>query len=231
MSDSILPIEVEEKKVEMEIKDIDTEGGDADDIVDEKETQPSDVEEEIKEEVVSKPKINQEDIFVKEEKPKGRKKRKPMSDEQKAKLAKAREKSLARRKELKEAKQLEAAKKRIERKQKVDAKVAKRMEDDAMLEMKAKLLQEAQSKATWDEERLVKLMTRTIDSYIETQKKQKPTPRQYIPAPNQYPQYAPQHVPQNNNYYAQPQPPQQQQPKQPSRQNNAYNSLFGFGGV
>jgi len=231
MSDSILPIEVVEKNVEMEVKEVE----DVEEVeeVKEKEDQPDDVEEDIKEEVVSKPKINQDDIFIKEEKPKGRKKRKPMSEEQKAKLAKAREKSLARRRELKEAKQLEQAKKRLERKQKIDAKVAKKMEEDAILEMKAKIYQEAQQKATWDEERLVKLMTKTIDSYIETKKKQKPVPRQHIPAPNQYPQYgamAPMPQQQNGNYYPQPQT-QPQQPQPRSQGHSAYNSLFGFGGV
>ena len=48
------------------------------------------IEEEVKHEVETK----QSDIFVKEEKEKPRKKRKPMSDEQKEKLKYAREKSL-----------------------------------------------------------------------------------------------------------------------------------------
>lgn len=224
MTDSILPIDVQdvvdvvEPEPEPEPERI------------EKEVQPDDVEERVVEETTPRIRIKQEEIFVKETSEKPKKKRKPMSDAQKEKLAIAREKSLARRRALKEAKDLEKATLRIERKQKIDAKVEKKMEQDSVLEMKARIYKEAQSNATWDETRLVNLMTKTIDNYIETKKKQKPVPRQHIPHPNQYPHLPPQAQPQPQNYYGQPQQqPQQPPPPQPGHQ--AYNSLFGFGGV
>jgi hypothetical protein len=223
MTDSILPIDVQ---------DVVEPAPEPERI--EKEVQPDDVAEEVVEETTPRIRIKQEEIFVKETSEKPKKKRKPMSDAQKEKLAIAREKSLARRRALKEAKDLEKATLQIERKQKIDAKVAKKMEQDSVMEMKARIYKEAQSKATWDEDRLVNLMTKTIDNYIETKKKQKPVPRQHIPHPNQYPHLPPQHQPQPQNYYGQPQqqPPQQpQQPHQQSGGHQAYNSLFGFGGV
>jgi hypothetical protein len=229
MTDSILPIDVQDV-----VDVVDVEAPEPERI--EKEVQPHDVEEEVVEETTPRIRIKQEEIFVKETSEKHKKKRKPMSDAQKEKLAIAREKSLARRRALKEAKDLEKATLQIERKQKIDAKVAKKMEQDSVMEMKARIYKEAQSKATWDEDRLVNLMTKTIDNYIETKKKQKPVPRQHIPHPNQYPHLPPQHQPQPQNYYGQPQhqqsgPQQPQQPHQQSGGHQAYNSLFGFGGV
>lgn len=228
MTDSILPIDV------VDVKDVgDVEEPEPEPAV-EKEVQPDDIEEEVVEETTPRIKIKQEEIFVKETSEKPKKKRKPMSDAQKEKLAIAREKSLARRRALKEAKDLEKATKRIERKQKIDAQVAKKMEQDSVLEMKARIYKEAQSKATWDEDRLVNLMTKTIDNYIETKKKQKPVARQHIPHPTQYPHLPPQQQPQQQNYYGQPQQQPQQPPhQQPQQQqgHQAYNSLFGFGGV
>ena len=227
MTDSILPIDV------VDIQDIEEPEPAIDPAV-EKEVQPDDVEEEVVEETTPRIRIKQEEIFVKETSEKPKKKRKPMSDLQKEKLGIAREKSLARRRALKEAKDLEKATLRIERKQKIDAKVAKKMEQDSVMEMKARIYKEAQSKATWDEDRLVNLMTKTIDNYIETKKKQKPVARQHIPHPTQYPHLPPQQQPQPQNYYGQPQHQQsgqQPQPPPPQPGHQAYNSLFGFGGV
>ena len=224
MTDSILPIDIDKLPQDKPEPEPEPERI-------EKEVQPDDIEEEIVEDT-PRIKIKQEEIFVKDTCEKPKKKRKPMSDLQKEKLAIAREKSLARRRALKEAKDLDKATKRIERKQKIDAQVAKKMEQDSVLEMKARIYKEAQSKATWDEDRLVNLMTKTIDNYIETKKKQKPVPRQHIPHPNQYPHLPPQAQPQPQNYYGQPQQqPQQQQQQQPQQGHQAYNSLFGFGGV
>ena len=165
--------------------------------------------------------------------PKIKKKRKPLSPEHLAKLAAAREISLARRKELKGAKALEAATKRLERKNKIESKIAKKMEEDAVMEMKAQIYKDANTDSTFNEERLMSLMERTIDNYIDKKKKSKPLPTSFIPAQNAYPQYAPQQV--DPKYY---QPVQQQQQsgyqqQRPSGYNNgssgnAVSNLFGF---
>ena len=96
-------------------------------------------------------------------------------------------------KALKEAKAVETAKKKLEREQKKQAKLDKQMEQDAMIELQAKMKLQAEQDASWSEERLTKLMEKTLDNYIAKKKKEKaPTTRQQIvpPQPNsQYVQY------------------------------------------
>ena len=164
------------------------------------------------------------------------KKKRQLSEKQLENLAKARAKSIARRKELKESKAIEKAKIKIEKDKIKEAKVQKRLEEDSIIEMKAKLLKEAEEKAyanaTWDEERITKLMERTLDSYMLKKKKEKAQPKAFIPHKNQYPQQPPQQI--DPRYY-QPPPPQQQQPRYISNppqnysSNDAVQNLFGFG--
>lgn len=189
---------------------------------------------EVKEEVeeVEVPDVKpQDEIFVKEEKPK--KKRKPMSDLQKDKLKIAREKSLERRRALSEAKQIQKESEKLLKKEKMEAKVAKRLEEDAMISLKAKMMNDAKANSGWSEEKLVGLMTKTIDSYIEKKKSMKPPAKVHIPNKQMYPQYSPM-AQQNYQPQVQPQYIQQQPQVQPQQQHNnrndPYQSLFGFGG-
>ena len=219
MSNSILPdFKVEEEpKVELQVAEV-------------AEEKTVSVDEPI-EENNEKP---QDEIFIKETKPK--KKRKPMSDLQKEKLKIAREKSLERRRALSEAKKVQKESEKLLKKEKMEAKVAKRLEEDAMISMKAKMMNDAKANSGWSEEKLVGLMTKTIDSYIEKKKAMKPTAKVHIPNKQMYPQYSPM-AQQNYQPQVQPQYIEQIQPPQPqqtqrhnSRNNNPYQSLFGFVG-
>lgn len=225
MSNSILPEfdaePLDPKPITMDIKPI-----------------PEETEEinEPEEEKQQKPvrKTTQEDIFVKDEgEPpvKLRKKRKPMSDSQKEKLKIAREKSLARRKAVSDAKKIQQESEKLLKKEKMEAKVAKRLEEDAMIAMKAKMMNDAKASSGWDEEKLVTLIGKTIDSYIEKKKTLKPAPKVHIPNKQHYPQYSPM-APQNQQQHYQPQYMTQQQQAPPMRHNSndPYHSLFGFGG-
>ena len=216
MSNPILPdFKVEEEpKVEVQVAESNTS-------IEEKPVSVDEPIEEKEEKPVEKP---QEEIFIKEEKPK--KKRKPMSDLQKEKLKIAREKSLERRRALSEAKKVQKESEKLLKKEKMEAKVAKRLEEDAMIAMKAKMMNEAKANSGWSEEKLIGLMTKTIDSYIEKKKAMKPTAKVHIPNKQMYPQYSPMA---QQNY--QPQYMQQQpQPQQHNNRNDPYQSLFGFGG-
>ena len=224
----ILPIDISKLKPDSPEPEPETESTTLETIEEENPKELFEKPEEVEE--VELPKKNIE-IQIEEPK-KVKKKRKPLSPEHLAKLAVAREKSLLRRAELKEAKQLEAATKRLERKNKIESKIAKKMEEDAVLEMKAKIYQDAKTDSTFDEDRLMKLMEKTIDNYIDKKKKAKPMPNSFVPSQNNYPQYAPQVDPkyyqpaptQQQQYYQQPQQPQQQQ--QP--RGDAVSNLFGF---
>ena len=176
------------------------------------------VEDEVVE-VIAEP--QEEELF---EKPKPPKKKRQMTEKQLASLAKAREKSMERRKALKESKDLDRMDKKLARDKKREEVLAKRMESDAVLEMKAKLMADAKANATWDEDRLSKLMETTIEKYVEKRKAQKPVPKVQIPVQNSYPQYA---------QHQQPQHPVQQYQQRPRRQqqrqgSDPVSSLFGY---
>ena len=221
MSNPILPdFKVEEPKVEIEVKEVENNKVENNKV--EEEPEPVDL---IKSE--EKP---QDEIFVKEEKPK--KKRKPMSDIQKEKLKIAREKSLERRRALSEAKKIQKEGEKQLKREKIDAKVAKRLEEDAMIAMKAKMMNDAKANSGWSEEKLVGLMTKTIDSYIEKKKLMKPAAKVHIPNKPMYPQYSPMSQPNTSNYQPQVQPQymQQNHPVQRHNTSDPYQTLFGFGG-
>jgi len=229
MSDSVLPMSIDE----MESKTKEDEPVEME--VEEKEIKEEDWVDEQKEEEIEKKPMKEifEDLPVEPVK-KGRKKRKPMSEDQKAKLAKAREISAQRRKAVKEAKMIETESKKLARKKRLEDKLEKKLEDEALIQYKAKIMAEAKEKSGWDEEKLIGLMTKTIDSYIERKKALKPVPRVTIPNKPAYPQYSPLAQPQaphqQQNYYQQPAPPRAS-PSHQNRQtpNDPYHTLFGFG--
>ena len=230
----ILPIDreklTEEPKVELKIIDeVDEEVSDAE----EEQTTPS------QEELFEKPPKKAKQIFkkadtegVEDEKPK--KKKRVLTEAQLANLAKAREKSMVRRKELRDARAMDAALKKDERMKKKEERIQKKEEGDELILMKARLKQEATAKGVWDEERIEKLMMKTLDTYIDKRKKEKSIPKTTIPAPQAYPHLTPQQQPINPSYYNTQQQPSYHQHKntqaQPSYKNNdALTNLFGFG--
>ena len=231
----ILPIDreklTEEPKLELKIiEEVDEEVSDAE----EEQTTPS------QEELFEKPPKKVKQIFKKAEvddtegveKPK--KKKRVLTEAQLANLSKAREKSMARRKELKEARAMDAGLKKDERMKKKEDRIQKNEEGDELILMKARLKQEATAKGVWDEERIEKLMMKTLDTYIDKRKKEKSIPKTTIPAPQAYPHLTPQQQPINPSYYnTQQQPSYHQhshtQPKPSYKNNDALTNLFGFG--
>ena len=141
---------------------------------------------------------------------------------------------------VKEAREMAKTAKKLEIEKRKQEKVESKLEDDAMIEMRRQIYLEetarAKADATWDEDRLTALMTKTIGNYITEKKAQKPKPREFIPAQQQYQQFPPQH-PQNQYsqpYTYQPQPPPnyatnkplyQQKPK---KNIDTLNNLFGY---
>ena len=231
----ILPIDreklTEEPKLELKIiEEVDEDEQSAE----EEETTPS------QEELFEKPpKKKPKQIFkkVEEEEVEGakpKKKKRVLSEAQLDNLARAREKSMARRKELKEARAMDAALKKDDRMKKKEERIQKKEEGDELILMKARLKQEATAKGVWDEERIEKLMMKTLDTYIDKRKKEKSIPKTTIPAPQAYPHLTPQQQPINPSYYnTQQQPSYHQhshtQPKPSYKNNDALTNLFGFG--
>tara|TARA_B110000967_G_scaffold197297_1_gene228888 strand:- start:614 stop:1336 length:723 start_codon:yes stop_codon:yes gene_type:complete len=209
-------------------------------IVEEDESDKSEAEEPTQDELFEKPKKKTKQIFKADtegteevEKPKGKKKR-VLSEAQLANLAKAREKSMARRKDLKEARAMDAALKKDERMKQKDDRLRKQEEGDELILMKARLKEEATAKGVWDEERIEKLMMKTLDTYIEKRKKEKSIPKTTIPAPQAYPHLTPQQQPINPSYYNTQQQPAYHQHKNTQQHatqqsNDALSNLFGFG--
>ena len=209
----ILPIDreklTEEPKLELKIiEEVDEEVSDAE----EDTNTPS------QEELFEKPPKKVKQIFkkaevegVEDEKPK--KKKRVLTEAQLANLAKAREKSMARRKELKEARAMDAALKKDDRMKKKEERIQKKEEGDELILMKARLKQEATAKGVWDEERIEKLMMKTLDTYIDKRKKEKSIPKTTIPAPQAYPHLTPQQQPINPSYYNTQQQPSYHQHK------------------
>ena len=156
-------------------------------------------------------------------------------------LKKAQQASRIKRAAMKEQKDLEKAGQRAELQKRKQEKLDKKLESDTTLELRQQIYAEevarAQKDTIWDTERLTALMNNTINNYITEKKKQKPVPKQFIPAPQSYPQYSPQQQQpqQQQPTYYQPQPQQQQQIKpqytyNPPSTNNVMSDLFGFNG-
>tara|TARA_R110002110_G_scaffold402609_1_gene620017 strand:- start:298 stop:1014 length:717 start_codon:yes stop_codon:yes gene_type:complete len=202
----------------------------------ESEAEQSEAEEPTQDELFEKPKKKTKQIFKADteevEKPKGKKKR-VLTEAQLANLAKAREKSMVRRKELKEARAMDAALKKDDRMKLKEDRIQKKEAGDELILMKARLKQEATAKGVWDEERIEKLMMKTLDTYIDKRKKEKSIPKTTIPAPQAYPHLTPQQQPINPSYYNTQQQPAYHQHKNTQhttqQSNDALSNLFGFG--
>lgn len=233
MSD-ILPIDpstIEEEPAEpaVEIK------------IEEKEEEVEEEDHDIKEEK------EEVEVFEKPEEPKvviskitGKPKRK-CSEKKLLALKKAQEASRIKRLANKEKRDLEKAAKRADIAERKQKKVEKEISDDVYMDLRAKIYKEEKARAlkdaTWDEERLTKLMEKTIGNFIDTKKKQKPVPKAHIPHPMAYPQMPASHpsnqqqqfvAPQQHNPYVQQQPYKPVYTQQQQASNDVMTNLFGF---
>lgn len=166
--------------------------------------------------IAAEPK-NQDEIFEKPE-PKKKKKRQ-LTQKQLDALAKAREKGLAKRRALSLARKKEAEMKKLEKTRHIRERKKKKMDEEALIMAHAEEEHERKEKAAWDEEKLVSLMNRTMDTYFETRAKKK-AERQTVPAPPQG-YYVPAQPPPMERYI----PKEKPKPKKPT---NPYYSMFGL---
>ncbi len=227
--------EVEEKQLKIEVKEEDkTEEHEAEEEEQDLKREDNDLFEKPKKKKIID--VPEEPVEEEISKRTGKKKRK-MTDKQLENLKKAREKSRASRLKLKEAREVEEQIKKEERKAKQQEKILKKEKAEELLSYKAKIQMEANSNATWDEERLSKLMFNTIDTYMTKRKeeKAKPQPKLTIPNQNQYTHTPNYQQPNNYNVLPQQNYNQHNQPRQGQQGNgrsNTYNStmnsLFGF---
>jgi len=227
---SILPISQE--SIDAEMNALENEENVTMDIKEEEGVEET-IEEEEEEETTPKKELFEKPKKEIKEAPtgKGRGKR-LMTEETLAKLKLAREKSVAKRKEIAEAKAIEKQQKLLERRRIKEEKEDKKAEQEDMIELKAHLLNEAQREATWGEERIAKLMEKTLDNYIEKKTKlkleqeaaKKPVPRAFV-SQNQTPINPKYYIPQQQQpqFYRQ----EQHQSQGPIDTNNTYHSLFG----
>ena len=255
----ILPIDPttikEEEPIKMEVKDMEVKDKDYDvdaasgGIEEPEEKDKQETIESLKRELKKHEGLATKDepinktIFEKKEKVKveiskrtGKPKRK-LTETQLENLKKAREKSQAKRAAMKESKDMLKAQKRLDIDKRKREKLDKKLEEESLIELRQKIYEEererAKKDATWDEERLTGLMNKTISNFLTERKKQKPTPKAFIPAPTQFHQLPPQQQPAPTpQYYT-------QQPYRPSNAGAANNnngsgdvmsSLFGYNG-
>lgn len=208
----------------------------------------TDDEHDIKEDHdIKEEKIDELEVFEKPEEPKvviskitGKPKRK-CSEKKLLALKKAQEASRIKRLANKEKRDLEKAKKRADIAERKQKKVEKEISDDVYMDLRAKIYKEEKARAlkdaTWDEDRLTKLMEKTIGNFLDTKKKQKPVPKAHIPHPMTYPQMPANHpsnqqqqfvAPQQHNPYIQQQPYKPVYTQQQQASNDVMTSLFGF---
>ena len=177
----------------------------------------------------------QDEIFEmpEEETPKKKGKRQ-LSEKQLNALARAREAGLKKRQAKAAAKKKEQELYKLEKTKHIRARKKKQLDDEALIMAHAETEYEQKEKASWDEERLVSLMNRTMDTYFDRRKKEK-THRTTVPIdPAQGGYYVPAQPPQPQRYAAPvqqvtqpPAPPiDRLNPNHP--QHNPYLSLFNL---
>ena len=171
--------------------------------------------------VMKEPEIAEEDmVFDLPKKPK--KKKRQLSEKQLANLAKAREKAAVKRKAIAAAKKKERELELAEKKAHIKKRKAKQLQQQAEIEAYTEDLVMKKEQNMWDEEKLVGLMNRTMDTYFEKRKAAKEQ-RAHIPVdPAVYGRYQPGMPPQRS--IPKPQPPQQQVRKN----RNPYSAMFGL---
>ena len=203
------------------------------DIAEQQEGTDEDIEEQQEARPISK--VNKEEVFDiapqtepdYDEEPavKSKKKRKPLSEETKAKLReslkKAREKSAEKRKAMKINRMKKEAETKAEKKKHIRERKARKMAVDAELEVEAEATIMKKEQDLWNEDKITNLMNRTLDTYF-TKRQEEKKKRETFPAPPQ-------------GYYIPAQSPQQQraiakptQPVKPKPANNPYAHLWGL---
>ena len=183
------------------------------------ETAPETEELELK---IEEPPVPQEELFDLPAPPKGKKKKKQLSEKQLANLAKAREKAAIKRKALAAAKKKERELELAEKKAHIKKRKARQLQQQAEIEAFSEDLVMKKEKDMWNEEKLVSLMNRTMDTYFEKRKAEKEK-RATIPVdPAIYANYQPGMPPQRS--IPRPQPP----PQQPRKLRNPYSEMFGL---
>jgi hypothetical protein len=145
---------------------------------------------------------------------------KQLTEKQLDNLKMAREKGLAKRRALAEAKKKEEQVKKLEKTRHIRQRKAKKMEEEALIMAHAEEEVIEKEKSRWDEEKLVSLMNRTLDTYMDKREKKKQL-RTTIPAPAEGYMYYPGQPPQR----IVPKPKQvSTRPKSP----DPYSGLFGM---
>lgn len=161
----------------------------------------------------------QEELF--ELPSKGKKKKRQLSEKQLANLAKAREKAAIKRKALAAARKKERELALAEKKSHIKKRKARALQQQAEIEAFAEEEVMKKEQSMWDEEKLVSLMNRTMDTYFEKRKAEKEKRAQFPVDPAVYANYQPGAPPQRSI------PRQQAKPK-PRQLRNPYSQMFGL---
>ncbi len=238
MDQSTLPIPIDELKAMMEKAEAEEEAkAQAASETVASETVANEVEaadENIELDIEANNGVEQDEIFEKpKEDSKPKKKKKQLTEKQLAALARAREAGLKKRQAKAAAKKKEAELYKLEKTKHIRARKKKQLDDEALIMAHAEVEHERKEKAMWDEERLVQLMNKTMDTYFEKRKKEK-THRTTVPIdPAQGGYYVPAQPPQPIKYQATQAPPPQPHPQidrtNPNHpQYNPYLSLFNL---
>ena len=197
------------------------------------ENQGEEEEEEIEEIKEEKPKEEIFDMPNYDEEPavKTKKKRKPLSEETKAKLraslAKAREKSKEKRAALKELRAKKAAEEKAAKKKHIRERKARKMAEEAELEVMAENNIMKKEQDLWNEERITNLMNRTLDTYF-TKRQEEKKKREKFPLPAQAQEYYMPHYPPQSQYGQRAIPKPAPAPPKPRKAKNPYADLFGL---
>lgn len=167
------------------------------------------------------PPAPQEELFDLPAPTKGKKKKKQLSEKQLANLAKAREKAAIKRKALAAAKKKERELELAEKKAHIKKRKARQLQQQAEIEAFSEDLVMKKEKDMWNEEKLVSLMNRTMDTYFEKRKAEKEKRAAFPVDPAVYANYQPGMPPQRS-------VPKPQAPPQPRKLRNPYSQMFGL---
>jgi len=161
----------------------------------------------------------QEELF--ELPSKGKKKKRQLSEKQLANLAKAREKAAIKRKALAAARKKERELALAEKKSHIKKRKARALQQQAEIEAFAEEEVMKKEQSMWDEEKLVSLMNRTMDTYFEKRKAEKEKRAQFPVDPAVYANYQPGAPPQRS-------VPRRQAQPVPRKLRNPYSEMFGL---
>ena len=174
-------------------------------------------------EVAPAPAPSEEELFdlpEKAEPVKPKKKKRQLTQKQLDNLKRAREKAAIRRKELKAIRDKEKALELAEKKKHIRERKARKLKQTALLEVDAEEEIMKQEKDLWNEDRLIGLINKTMDSYHSKRQKEKMS-RQQIPISNEQYQAFQQQAPQPVRAIPRPTPA--------TRKNrNPYSQFFGL---